>query len=41
MLGDRGFDADWFRAALIQQGITPSVPPKANRKIQIYHHRTL
>lgn len=34
---DRGYDADWFRAALIQRGITPCIPSKANRK----HDRTL
>jgi transposase len=41
MLGDRGYDADWFRAALIQRGITPCIPSKANRKVQIDHDRTL
>jgi hypothetical protein len=32
MLGDRGFDADWFVAALIQRGITPCITSKANSK---------
>ncbi|WP_425992824.1 IS5 family transposase [Brevundimonas sp. TWP2-3-2] len=41
LLGDRGYDADWFRAALIQRGITPCIPSKANRKVQIDHDRTL
>ncbi len=41
MLGDRGYDADWFRAALIQRGITPCIPSKANRKIRIDHDRAL
>jgi transposase len=41
MLGDRGYDADWFRAALIARGIVPCIPSKANRKIQIPHDRVL
>ena len=41
MLGDRGYDADWFRNALIAKGIAPYIPSKANRKIPIPHHRTL
>ena len=32
MLGDRGYDADWFRNALIKRGIVPCIPSKANRK---------
>ena len=41
MLGDRGYDADWFRNALTRRGITPCIPSKANRKIAIPHDRTL
>ena len=41
MLGDRGYDADWFRNALMARGITPCIPSKINRKIQIPHDRTL
>lgn len=41
MLADRGYDADWFRAALIARGIVPRIPSKANRKIQIPHDRIL
>ena len=41
MLGDRGYDADWFREALATRGITPCFPSKANRKVQIPHDRTL
>jgi len=29
-VGDRSYDADWFRAALIQRGITPGIPSKEN-----------
>jgi len=41
LLADRGYDADWFRAALIAKGITPCIPPKKNRKIQIEYDKTL
>ena len=26
MLGDRGYDADWFRLALSKRGIAPCIP---------------
>ncbi|WP_156170784.1 IS5 family transposase [Croceicoccus naphthovorans] len=41
LLGDKGYDADWFRAALANRGITACIPSKANRKVQIPHDRTL
>ena len=41
MLGDRGYDADWFRNALTERGIAPCIPSKASRKIAIPHDRTL
>ena len=41
MLGDRGYDADWFRKALATRGITPCIPSKGNRKVPIPHDRTL
>lgn len=31
MLADRGYDADWFRDALQEKGITPCIP---GRKIR-------
>ena len=40
MLGDRGYDADWFRNALAERGITPCIPSDANRKVAIPHDRT-
>jgi hypothetical protein len=30
LLGDKGYDADWFRAALGQREIIPCIPSKAN-----------
>jgi transposase len=41
MLGDRGYDADWFRNALAARGITPCIPSKANRKTPIPHDPAL
>ncbi|NCP15408.1 MAG: IS5 family transposase [Sphingomonadales bacterium] len=41
LLGDKGYDADWFRAALADRGISACIPSKANRKLQIPHDRIL
>ena len=41
LLADRGYDANWFRNALIKKGITPCIPSKINRKIQIPHDKIL
>ncbi len=31
LLGDRGYDADWFRAALQANGTTPCIPGHKSR----------
>ena len=41
LLGDRGYDADWFRAALADRGIATCIPSKANRKAPIPHDTML
>jgi transposase len=41
LLGDRGYDAGWFRNALAARGLTACIPSKANRKIAIAHDRVL
>ena len=41
LLADRGYDADWFRAALEQRGITACIPSKTNRKVPIPHDAAL
>ena len=41
LLGDRGYDADWFRAALAERGITACIPSKINRKVPIPHDTVL
>ena len=37
LLADKGYDADWFRAALAERGIMACIPSKANRKVVIPH----
>jgi len=40
LLGDRGYDADWFREALVDMGITPCIPGRKSRdKIIKYDKR--
>lgn len=31
LLGDRGFDAEWFREAFLDKGITPCIPRRKSR----------
>jgi putative transposase len=32
LIGDKGYDSDAFRAALIDRGINPCIPPRAKRR---------
>jgi transposase len=32
LLADRGYDADWIRALVNQQGAWANIPPKRNRE---------
>ena len=41
LLADKGYDADWLRAALDDHEIEACIPTKSNRKIQIPHDRAL
>ena len=41
LLGDKGYDSDWFRAALESQGIVACIPPKSNRKVQYHYDKQL
>jgi transposase len=41
LLGDKGYDANWFRQALAERGITACIPSKSNRRKPIEHDRTL
>ena len=41
LLGDKGYDSDWFRATLTERAITPCIPPRKNRKIQHHYDKAL
>lgn len=41
LIADRGYDADWFLAALKKKGIVPCVPPRKHRKVQRRYDKTL
>jgi putative transposase len=42
LLADKGYDSDWFRAALIAQGTAPCVwRPAKNRKVQNHYDTDL
>ena len=41
LLGDKGYDSDWFRHALAERGITPCIPPRSNRKVQYHYDKIL
>jgi len=35
MLADKGYDSDWFRAALKRRGIVPCIPSRSNRRMPL------
>ena len=41
LLGDRGYDAKWFRAALADRKIAACIPSKANHQVPIPHDTVL
>ncbi len=41
LIGDKGYDGDWFRQALTARGTAPCIPSKSNRKIAIPHDSVL
>ena len=41
LLGDKGYDADWFREALAERGVAACIPSKSNRKLPISHDPVL
>jgi transposase len=41
LLGEKGFDADWFRDALADRKIEACIPSKLCRKIHIPHYAIL
>ncbi len=41
LLGDKGYDSDGLRDALVDRGIAPCIPSRRNRKIPIVHDAVL
>ena len=41
LLADRGYDATWFRIALLNRGITLCIPSKKNRKQPVSYDKNL
>lgn len=41
LLADRGYDADWFRKALIEREIQPCIPGRKARKVPIEYDTQL
>jgi transposase len=41
LLGDRGYDADWFRQALAAHGTYACIPSRKGRKVPISHDAAL
>ena len=41
LLGDRGYDSGWFRAALIARGIAPCIPSTRSRKVPLPYDKAL
>ena len=41
LIGDKGYDGDWFRQALTACGTTPCIPSKSNRARPIPHDPVL
>ncbi len=41
LLADRGYNADWFRNALIERDIQPCIPSRKGRKTIIAHDADL
>ena len=41
LLADKGYDADWFRAALTMRGVDACIPSKSNRTVAIPYDAVL
>jgi transposase len=41
LLGDRGYDSNWFRQALADRGIEPCIPSTKSRKIPLPYNKLL
>ncbi len=41
VIGDQGYDSDKIRKMLVQQGITPCIPPRRCRKKPVHYSKRL
>ena len=41
LLADRGYDSNWFRAALVKGGCKPCIPSTKSRKVRLPYDKTL
>lgn len=41
LIADKGYDSDWFRAALKARGTEPCIPPTRSRKAPLDYDKTL
>ncbi len=41
LIGDRGYDSGWFRAALAARGIEPCIPSTRSRKVALPYDKVL
>ena len=41
LLGAHGYDADWFREAMVKQATTPCIPSRKRRKVALLHDPAL
>ena len=41
LIGDRGYDSGWFRAALAARGMMPCIPSTRSRKVALPYDRAL
>ena len=41
LIGDRGYDSDWFRQALKAKGIKPCIPSTRSRKVPLDYDKSL
>jgi transposase len=41
LLGDRGYDSNWFRSSLKERGIEPCIPSTRSRKIALPYDKAL
>lgn len=41
MIADRGYDSDWFRAALAARGTEPCIPPTRSRRKPLEYDKAL